>query len=332
MSRPKVSACIITYNHAGFIRQAIESVLMQQTEFEFEILVGEDESSDGTREIVEAIAAEHPGRIRVFLRSRADVITFKGKPTGRFNLTSTLRAASGDYIALLEGDDYWTDPRKLQRQADYLDAHPECSACFHPVQRIHEDGTRPPQSSLRPRDKTQFTLGEIIAGGFHIPTCSYFFRRGLFGDFPKWYYETEMGDLPLQVLNAQHGSTGFLDEEMAVYRIHAGGAWTAGLHMEDWTADRTRRKLEGFIEYYQTIDRVLEGRFGKQIRDKISMLNYDIVWAYQREGDLAMMRRYLRAAAGAKLLNTSTPASYVLKAWAYAFVPGIAAAKRRLSP
>lgn len=103
---PKVSVVIITYNHADFIADAIEGALMQETDFPYEIIIGEDESEDGTREICIDYAERYPERIRLFLRSREDVIYINGRPTGRFNSVESLKAARGEYIAACEGDDY----------------------------------------------------------------------------------------------------------------------------------------------------------------------------------------------------------------------------------
>ena len=120
---PKVSVVMLTYNHEKFIAQAIESVLIQRTNFPIELVVGEDCSTDGTREIVRRYAAARPDIIR---------LVFHEKNVGAYeNGQDVLAACQGEYIALLEGDDYWTSPDKLQRQADYLDAQPACALCFH---------------------------------------------------------------------------------------------------------------------------------------------------------------------------------------------------------
>ncbi|MGI9517093.1 MAG: glycosyltransferase family 2 protein, partial [Pirellulaceae bacterium] len=110
---PLVSVCMITYNHAPYIARALDSVICQETSFPFEICLGEDESSDGTREICEEYARRYPDLIRMFCRSRNDVIYVDGHATGRFNLLETLKSCRGKYIALLEGDDYWCHPQKL---------------------------------------------------------------------------------------------------------------------------------------------------------------------------------------------------------------------------
>src|SRR6478736_8585051 len=116
--RMKASTLIVTYNQEKYIEQAVRSALMQETNFPHEIVIGEDCSTDGTREIVARLAAENPGRIRAILRPRNLGM--------HENHRATHAACDGKYVAMLEGDDYWVDPLKLQKQANFLDAHPEC--------------------------------------------------------------------------------------------------------------------------------------------------------------------------------------------------------------
>src|SRR6185436_18390622 len=127
----KVSVLMIAYNIERFIGQAIDSVLMQRADFDYEIVIGEDCSTDGTRDIVRQYAAEHPSKIRPILR-----VNNLGMNA---NFVATLQECRGTYIALLDGDDYWTSPYKLQRQVDFLDNHPEYSISFHNVTIVYED-------------------------------------------------------------------------------------------------------------------------------------------------------------------------------------------------
>jgi glycosyltransferase involved in cell wall biosynthesis len=220
----KVSVCITTYNHRPFIAQALDGVLSQQADFDFEVLLGEDDSSDGTREIALDYAARYPDRIRLFLHDRKDVLYIDGRPTGRRNFVYNIEQARGEYVALLDGDDYWTDSRKLQKQADFLDRHPETVICFHAAQGMNQvDPAR--DYVLRPPGRQPFyNLRDLVRENL-VPSCSAMFRRGLFGAFPDWFYRTSSGDWPLHVLNAMHGNLGYIDEVMAVYRIHLGGVW-----------------------------------------------------------------------------------------------------------
>src|SRR5262245_52106657 len=119
----KVSVLIITYNHESFIAQAVKSALERRTDFEYEIVIGEDCSTDGTRRILMDLQGRYPKRVRLLLHDRNVGM--------QENLIRVLRACQGDYVALLEGDDFWLSSHKLQKQVDYLAAHPECSMCCH---------------------------------------------------------------------------------------------------------------------------------------------------------------------------------------------------------
>jgi glycosyltransferase involved in cell wall biosynthesis len=220
----KLSVSITAYNHGPFVAQALDSVLAQRTSFPYEILVGEDNSSDDTRAIVQDYAVRYPDRIRLFLHDRSQVIFIDGKPSGRWNLVNNLRQAQGQYVAWLDGDDYWTSADKLQRQVDYLDAHPECALCFHAVTNQDDEGQN--SLSLPPEKRERYTLDDLLLGNF-IAACSVVYRNGLFDDFPDWYFQAPMGDWPLHVLNAQHGDLAYIDQVMAVHRVHGGSIWSA---------------------------------------------------------------------------------------------------------
>jgi glycosyltransferase involved in cell wall biosynthesis len=221
MSNPKVTVSLITYNHAGYIAQALQGALSQQTDFDFEILIGEDGSTDGTREIAIACQKKFPERIRVLLNDRKNVSYANGKPTGNWNLANNIRNARGQYIALLDGDDYWTSPLKLQKQADFLGQNPGFALCYHNVLILDESD--PEKRELHEKNPGPKTLRNLLRGNF-MHTCSVMFRAGLFPKFPAWYFSSAFGDWPLHILNAQHGDIGYLDEVLGVYRKHGQGA------------------------------------------------------------------------------------------------------------
>lgn len=213
----KLSVCVITYNHERYIRQALDSVLVQRLDVPWEVVVGEDCSTDGTGVIVREYAARHPERIRL-LDTPHNLGAF-----GKHNFVRTLGECRGEYVALLEGDDYWTDPDKLRRQVEFLDANPTHAACFHPVDVVDAAGR---VTDEFPRTaQSDFGLDDLIRGNV-IPTCSVVFRRGLFGAFPAWFYDCVAGDWPLHLLNARHGRARRLPGRMGAYRVHAGGVWS----------------------------------------------------------------------------------------------------------
>jgi len=221
-----VSVSIITYQHADFIRQCLDSVLMQETTFPFEILLGEDDSSDGTREICQEYADKHPNLIRLFLHNREDNLVINGRATGRRNLVNNLQQARGKYIALLDGDDYWTDPTKLQRQYECLENDPEAAGCFHDWLIVNEgSGVKRRRIGARIIDSRVDTQSLIREK--NIPTASMFFRNTIdWSDPPDLFFDTIKGGYLVALMVAQQGSWTFLDQTMSVYRVHSGGVWS----------------------------------------------------------------------------------------------------------
>lgn len=224
--QPLVSVCIITYQQARFIAQAVEGALLQKTDFPVEILIGEDESTDGTREICLDFAKRHPDRVRVFLRNRRDAMSVDAQARGSHNFQMTLREARGEFIALCEGDDFWTDPEKLQRQVDYLRVNPDCAGCFHDAKLV-DAGGRTLLNSYFQSDQDKFTQHDVLESLLsREPTCSLVFRRSAITEpLPEWYLRRSC-DLYLDLLLTNHGSLGFVRRNMGAYRKHADGIWS----------------------------------------------------------------------------------------------------------
>ena len=226
---PVVSVCLITYRHARFIRECVESALAQVAEFSFEIVIGEDESDDGTREICQELAAAHPDRIRLLLNRRADVVQVDGRPRGTRNLVSAVAAARGEFVALCEGDDYWTDPTKLARQVAYLRANTDCVGCFHEASLVDHEGRelqaeffKPQVAATQEKYDRRDCLSHLLS---KYATCSLMFRRSAFAHPPAWYLKRSSDFFFDLVITAQ-GKLGFMDRRMAAYRRHAGGVWS----------------------------------------------------------------------------------------------------------
>ena len=213
----KVSVMMIAYNHERFIAQAIESVLVQRVNFDYEIVIGEDCSTDGTRAVIMDFHRRHPGRIVPLLRDR-NVGAMR-------NLEATLSACRGRYVALLEGDDYWTCDKKLQRQVDFLDSKPDCAICCHRVEFLNETGSAY-GDLLRYLPAGSYTIEDLLKGNF-VMTCSTVLRRDLIPALPRWLRTMKLGDLPMFALAARHGTIELMDEIMAVYRVHSGGTWSS---------------------------------------------------------------------------------------------------------
>lgn len=209
---PMVSVHISTYQHADFIRDCIDGVLMQETDFPVEIIIGEDESDDGTREICKEYAERYPDTIRLFLHRRENNISIHGQPTGRFQFVYSNFMARGKYIAICEGDDYWTDPKKLQKQVDFLEENKEYSYCYHPFQKlIMRDGKK--------NELTASTQEKWSA-------TSTLLYKNLFDTYPNLIFRILHADTLLKRRLELTGHSERLKKiKPSVYRVHKDGIY-----------------------------------------------------------------------------------------------------------
>lgn len=273
----KVSVSMITYNHEKFIAQAVESVLMQQTNFDYELVIGEDCSTDKTREILLDYQKKYPDKIRLFARERNVGM--------RQNGHLTRSACTGQYMAFLEGDDYWTDPHKLQKQADYLDAHPECAYCCHRVAVLYDGKEDDSFGAYWPKGDQAEINGfvEVLTGACEVPNCSVMIRRELQTSMPDWFIKMPIGDYPMFCLCAQHGTVYYSSEVMAVYRRHPQGLTSSW----DWSKPVLNRRLV-CKHLLRTVDR----RYHPAIRALIGEQAYILSIGYEQRGEIAKARRY----------------------------------------
>lgn len=233
----KLSVSIVTFQEVEYIRQALNSVLLQQTDFPMEIIVGDDASTDGTRRVLQEMQRQHPEKIQLLLpdKNHGDF--------GLSNFMSTIDACNGEYIAFLDGDDYWTDPGKLQRQVDFLDKHSECALCCHRVKHLSDNGLI--ELSVRPTIKKDiYDVGALLTQNF-APKVSTVVRRSVIKQLPPWYRTTKIAsaDWVFNILAGRCGKIGFIDTPMAVHR-RRGNSLSAAYGAEKMLLD----KLEAFNE------------------------------------------------------------------------------------
>jgi hypothetical protein len=213
-----VSVVLRTYDHASFVAQAIESVLIQRTEFPFELVIGEDCSGDGTREIVEGYGSRFPEIVRTVLPER-------NVGHGEM-LRRALAATRGDLIAYLDGDDYWSSTAKLARQVEFLDRNPNCHDCFHDVSLVYDEAGVP-SGTVTPRlAEEHFGIEQILMECF-VPAPAMMFRRSVFEEIDPEAFDSAWLDWLIHVKAATHGPLGYIPEVMAAYRVHRGGMFSA---------------------------------------------------------------------------------------------------------
>lgn len=212
-TKVEVSIITVTYNQELYVREALESICKQNTNFNFEVIVADDCSTDKTPQIIKEYAQKYPDIIKPI---------FRKKNLGAWqNFTDALKKTKGKYIALCDGDDFWTDPKKLQLQVDFLEKHPDYVLCFHPVRVIFENNEQKefiyPDSS----DTHKFTVNELLKKNF-IQTNSVMYRKQTYKDAAT---NVTPGDWYLHLYHAQFGKIGFINKVMSVYRRHSGGIW-----------------------------------------------------------------------------------------------------------
>lgn len=207
----------ITYNHERFIGQAIESVLSQKTDFEIEFIINDDNSNDGTFNVIKKYVNEHPkGHLIKATRNHQNIGVHS-------NFFQALEKASGKYVALLDGDDYWTDIYKLQKQFDYLEIHPNHSLCAHNVQIVFEDKSKQKGLFIKNPDFFGATGAKEILRDIYIHTSSMFFRNKV-KSFPDFAIKGKSLDVLLQYLLTRDGSSVYtFNDQMSVYRKHSNG-------------------------------------------------------------------------------------------------------------
>ena len=216
-----LSVVIVTYNHERFIAQALDSVLIQKVDFDYEIVIGDDCSTDNTGNILIEYQKRYPGKIRLLLHERNLGLY------GRFNFIESFKVCRGRYVALLDGDDYWTDPCKLQKEVDFLETNPDYGMVHGDVNHLYQNTGRLIKNYNR-SNKNKIPEGdifeELLCTKFHlIKTMTVCFRKELidkYFDFEvsinrKWM----MGDLALWLEISRHSKVHYLDESLATYRL-----------------------------------------------------------------------------------------------------------------
>lgn len=228
---PVVSVCLITYSHAPYIRECLDSILMQKTSFPYEICIGEDESGDGTREICIEYAEKYPDRIRLALRSQSAPGREAYAAQGNYNYVETLKMCRGKYIADADGDDAWLDSLKLQKQFDVMESDPSLCLVHSDCAILDESsGTIISPHTMRDSNTVHVVDSEhsrfmydVLTSHYRIKTCTVFTRRTavmrVLDEAPELFREYANGDIPLWCELTRHGTFDYIDEPLSVYRV-----------------------------------------------------------------------------------------------------------------
>lgn len=246
-SQVRVSVCVIAYNQVHYIRECLESLVSQVTDFQFEIVVRDDASNDGTADVVLELQNKYPSLIKM-------LDGFKNLGMNK-NILEVFQAASGDYLALCEGDDYWIDNGKLQKQFSALEAHPDIDLCCHPaLVRVGKHVKQHKKIGNYAKEIVVISASEIIKndGGF-IATPSIMIRKPVISRLPEWFSEAPIGDYFIQVCGALRGGCLFLPQAMAVYRRNSTTSWSVDMSNHK----QKRIFLEKYINYLHLFSETL---------------------------------------------------------------------------
>lgn len=266
MTNHLVSVVMITFGHEKYIEESINGVLSQVLEGKIELLISDDCSPDDTERIVNKIIAEHPNG------SWIKYIKHSENKGAIPNFAWSISQAKGKYIAICEGDDYWTDPLKLQKQIDFLDHNKDYSICFHHVDEVDENGKLISEKIIQSEiEEKEYTIDDLSKGNF-IHTPSVVFRKNV-QTLPDFFIFSPLGDYPLHMINASYGKIKYFPDTMAVYRVGAG-IWSSQTRI--FKVINTLFTLKLLISYFSSateIKKELTGQYNHLIEELESLKN-----------------------------------------------------------
>ncbi len=269
---PFVSIVMCTYNHEKYIEAAIASVLMQKTEFSFRLFIGEDSSTDNTLSICKFFRDKHPEKI--------ELITYAknvGAAVNANNLYAQVTHSGSKYVAMLDGDDYWTDEYKLQKQISVLEKNTDCSICFTNVDRYTEKTDTFDKNVIIRVPDSKIFIEEYIQKGAYIPSATTLFKADLFPrKMPEWFPQVIKQDWFMYLCLLQKGGAYYMGESTAVYRVHGGGIMNT---------QRVKLFTKGLFLVEKTRE-YLYPEHQKVFSDIVSWHAADLAFAYLVEGDI----------------------------------------------
>lgn len=293
---PLVSVTCITFNHEHFIREAIEGFLMQKTTFPVEILIHDDASTDRTAEIVSEYERKIP-KLFLITYQKENQYSQGINPFVAFQVP----LARGKYIAACEGDDYWTDPLKLQKQVDFLEKNPGYALCFHDIYVRENEILKENTKSYGTEDKVISSARLFYPGGYLAPSASLVFPKAAVRDLPDWVVKSPVGDMPLKLILSQKGKIKYISDKMAVRRISIKGSWNDRIKNNPVMRFEYNlgmiKMLDCFYEYsnFRYKEEILRLQFGYhgQIIEALGFFQRIRIWFSGKYNPLAMDQSFI---------------------------------------
>lgn len=252
---PLVSVTVATYQHVNYIKQCLEGILMQKTNFPYEIIVGEDGSVDGTQDICKEYAEKYPDKIRLYIRDRklSQFVAENGEVT-RFNGIWNRMSARGKYIAWCEGDDYWIDPLKLQKQVDFMEGHPDYGLVYGGAKVFYQSRNEYGKNLI---GSSCLDVDDLLIAN-RVVTLTTCFHRTLYlhyvNEIMPLLDRSKMGDYPLWLYIAFHSKLHFFSEPLGVYRVLD----------ESVSHNRNAREEAEFVLSSYSIKKMFVEKYGKK--------------------------------------------------------------------
>ena len=268
MKEVMVSVVCTTYNHEKYIRQCLDGFVAQNTSFLFEILIHDDASTDKTADIIREYEIKYPGLFRTIYQK-------ENQYSKHINILARyiFPYVRGKYVAYCEGDDYWCDPFKLQKQYDYMEEHPDCSLCVHNTRVINEDGSFSNSWLNYTLHDLDYSIDDIIrsrGSGFHT---SSFFYRSLYLELPNQFFIEGVGDYNRAIYLSSKGNVHYICETMSCYRIGSTNSWTVRTHRN---IDQLRSFYSSMIHGLIRIGEELGEEHDKAIKEAINQYELDL--------------------------------------------------------
>lgn len=267
---PKLSILVPTYNHGKFISQMLEGALGQITDFDYEIVIGDDASTDDNALIIKDFANKFPDKIRAFLHPKNLGPAEPRELGGKNNVGFLFSQCQGEYIALCEGDDYWTDSLKLQKAYEFLENNKEYALCHHQLDVIYQDNsvihTFNPENQ---RDTS--TLEDLLRDeSWFLGTASTVFRNVFKQGMPDWWWKSASGDLAIFIEVAKYGKIKYFSESLGCYRKHSGG-------MTNIHTPQNQFFLRNRMEMFENLDKYFELKYYEILKKTIEKYQKELI-------------------------------------------------------
>lgn len=258
-----VSITCVAYNHAYCIVEALDSFLMQETTFPFEILINDDASTDRTQQIIKEYEAKFPKIVKPVYQCENQF------SQGINTMAILFPNITGKYVAFCDGDDYWIDNHKLEVQVGDMEKTPSVDMCFHPAYQLVKNKRSMISSRHTELNKIFTTQEVILGGGVFCPTSSLLFRNTLTSSLPDWFYTAIPGDFVAQIMGASRGGALYIDKCMSIYRVGVESSWTSSGLKEN-----SQKRKNVFINFKHQLN-VVNTLYHYKFQNEIDQIIYE---------------------------------------------------------